>query len=136
MITKPRISPAIIELGLIQENKTMARQKKTAKPEDDLASFTLPSDEKERKKIRDIFYEMAGIQQLIKDRKEDLKGYIEALNGTYGIPKKIIPQVAKIVFDHNYDEVSEKNAAIELCYEGIMQSRDTSAQADVDDEAE
>jgi hypothetical protein len=102
----------------------------------DLANFTLPSDPKERKKIRDILYEMSGITQAIKDRREDLKSYAEVLNTTYNIPKKVIPKVAKIVFDHNFEDVASEHSAIELLYEGIMETNNPSGQVDKDEQEE
>ena len=102
---------------------------------EDLTSFTLPSDPKEKKKIRDIFYEMSGVQQKIKDAREDLKSYAEVLNKDYGIPKKIIPKIAKIVSEHNFEDVSAEHTAIEDTYEGIMSnsSDDTSSSASSED---
>lgn len=100
---------------------------------DDLMSFTLPSDPKEKKKIRDIFYEMSGVQQKIKDSREDLKGYVEVLNKDYGIPKKIIPKIAKIVSEHNFEDVSAEHSAIEDTYESIMNTNNDSTSQPEDD---
>lgn len=101
----------------------------------DSTTFTLPSNPADKKKIRDIFYEMAGLKQTIKDRQEDYKSYIEALQNDFGIPKKLIAKVAKIVYDHNFDEISEENSAIEYLYEGVMINSTTSKSVtDQDDE--
>jgi hypothetical protein len=96
--------------------------------------FTLPSDPKEKKKIRDIFYEMSGVQQEIKDAREVLKGFVTALNSDYGIPKKIIPKIAKIVSDHNFEDVSAEHTAIEDTYEAIMVSNNNDTTTSVSDE--
>jgi len=102
---------------------------------DDLATFSLPSNPADRKKIRDIFYEMAGLTQIIKDKKEDYKSYVEVLSNEYSIPKKLITKVAKIVYDHNYDDINEEHSAIELLYEGIMETN-VKSDASEDDEEE
>jgi archaellum component FlaC len=120
--------PVITEHGfnlIIQDIIQMAK-------DTDASSFTLPSNPADRKKIRDIFYEMAGITQTIKDRREDLKSYVEVLSNDYQMPKKLIPKIAKIVFEHNFDDISEEHSAIELIYEGIMGAGAT----DSDDESE
>lgn len=97
---------------------------------DDVISFSLPSNPADRKKIRDIFYEMAGLKQTIKDRQEDYKAYIDTLHNDYQIPKKLIAKVAKIVYDHNFDEISEEHSATEMLYEGIMVTTTTPSSND------
>jgi hypothetical protein len=114
---------------------TTTKDKNMAK-DSEISGFTLPSNPADRKKIRDIFFEMAGVQQAIKDRREDYKGYVEVLTETYQIPKKLISKVAKIVFDHNYEDVSEEHAGVELIYEGIMESPNDTAHAADSDESE
>lgn len=99
----------------------------------DLANFTLPSNPVDRKKIRDIFYEMSGINQFIKDKREDLKSYVEVLQNDYGIPKKVISKVAKIIEDQNYDDFSEEASAVETIYEVIMLNNTTSNDTASDD---
>ena len=102
-----------------------------------MTDFTLPSNPADRTKIKNIFYEMAGLKQTIKDRQEDYKSYIEVLQHDYNIPKKLIAKVAKIVQDHNYDEVNEEHSAIEMLYEGIMESNSTlSSDDEIDDESD
>jgi hypothetical protein len=106
---------------------------KTKKQDADLLSYSPPSDPKQRKEIRDIFYEMSGIQQMIKDRKDDLKGYVDTLTEKYNMPKKLIPKIAKIIEKHNFEEVAEEHSAIESTYEAIM-ANTTPAQSGEDDE--
>lgn len=102
----------------------------------DLANFTLPSNPVDRKKIRDIFYEMSGINQFIKDKREDLKSYVEVLQNDYGIPKKVISKVAKIIEEHNYEDFSEEASAVESIYEVIMLNKDASDSSDDDEQDE
>ncbi len=86
----------------------------------DDSSFSLPSDPAIRKKIRDVFYEIAGAKQFIQDKNEYIKDCVAVLHEEHHIPKKLIGKIAKIVFDHNYDEITEEHSMIETIYDGVM----------------
>lgn len=105
-----------------------------AKKDSDIDSFTLPSNPADRKKIRDAFYEISGAHQFIKDKREYIKDVVVMLHETYGMPKKLIPKIAKIVFEHNYAEVAEENSTLELIFESILESSDDSSSSSASDE--
>lgn len=91
----------------------------------DEASFTLPSSQADRKKIREVLNTIAGEYQMIDDRKASVKDTIEALHEEFKIPKKIIAKLAQTIHKHNYSDLSHESSVFELFYEGIVETPTT-----------
>lgn len=82
--------------------------------------YTLPSDPKERKKIRDAVYEMSGILQFMADKREQKKDIAKMLKEEYGLPPKVSNKMASVVFKHNYQNVLQESSTFELFYENVI----------------
>lgn len=102
---------------------------------DQSTGFSLPSNPAELRKIRNIFFEMSGLKQTIKDRQQDYKDFVETLSTEYDIPKKLIPKVAKIFAEHNYEDyIAEVDGVQQIC-EGLgLGSEDGASDTDSEDD--
>lgn len=83
-------------------------------------SFTLPSSQTDRDKIKKVLEECSGQLQMIDDKKLFIKEAIEALSEEYSIPKKTLNAVATSLFKNNYAELSHNSGMFELVYEGTI----------------
>lgn len=87
--------------------------------------FSLPSNPKDRKKIKDNIHEMAGHLQFIKDRRSAIKDIAAAMKEEFQLPPKVANKMAKTVFNHDYSEVQQESATFELFYENIIEIDNT-----------
>lgn len=93
----------------------------------DANEYVLPSDPKERKKIRDAVYQMSGALQFIADKREFMKDVAKGLKEEFNIPPKVANKMARTVFKHNYQEVLQESSAFELYFENVIGSGDTTS---------
>lgn len=93
-------------------------------------SFVLPSSQADRKKIKDLLHEITAQMQIISDRKEAIKDVVTAIHDEFKLPKKIINQLARTMFKHNYDDVTHDTSIFEIVYEGIVASNTNTNQND------
>lgn len=83
-------------------------------------SYVLPSNPEDRKKIKSLLQEISAQLQMIDDRKEAIKGVIDALHADFKIPKKISSKLARTLYKHDYDKVKEESDLITLFYEELV----------------
>lgn len=84
------------------------------------SSYVLPSNPEDRKKIKALLQEISAQLQMIDDRKEAIKGVIDALHADFKIPKKISSKLARTLYKHDYDKVKEESDLIALFYEELV----------------
>lgn len=82
----------------------------------------LPSNPDDRRKIRDAIYEISGVMQQIKDKRSFINDVKKDLKEKYGLPPKITTKMAKIVNEHNYQDVMAEVSALEVAYESLFET--------------
>lgn len=85
-------------------------------------NFVLPSSQEDRKRIRNMLYEITAQMQMISDRREAIKDIVDVIHEEFKLPKKIINQLARTLFKHNYEDVTHESTIFEIVYEGILAS--------------
>ena len=89
---------------------------------DKTEDYTLPSDPKDRKKIKDAIYEMSGVLQQMDDKRSFMKDIAKGLKEEYGLPPKVSAKMAKTVFKHNYKDVLAESSTFEVVYENLFET--------------
>jgi hypothetical protein len=83
-------------------------------------SFTLPSSEADRKKIKGAIAEIVGAMSFIDDKKSFIKDVVDGLAEEYKMPKGLAKKMANIVYKQSYEEVTAESSALELTYENLF----------------
>ena len=83
-------------------------------------SFSLPTSDADKKKLKDMLYEITAQMQMVADRKEAIKDIVDAIHSDFKLPKKIVNQLAKTLYKHDYDDVTHEASIFETVYEGIF----------------
>lgn len=84
------------------------------------STYVLPSNPEDRKKIKSLLQAISAQYQMIDDRRALIKDTIDALHADFKIPKKISAKLAKTLYNHNYDKVSEETELFKLFYEEVV----------------
>lgn len=84
------------------------------------STFVLPSNPEDRKKIKSLLLEISGQFQMIDDKKAYIKDVTDDLHEKFKMPKKLIGKLARTVYKHDYDKVSEESELFNLFYEEIV----------------
>ena len=85
-----------------------------------VSNYSLPSSPEDRKKIKAVLQDIAAQYQMIDDRRSFIKDALDGLHDTYKIPKKLSAKLAKTLYNHNYDKVSEETELFKLFYEEVV----------------
>ncbi|MCK9369615.1 hypothetical protein M0R04_06880 [Candidatus Dojkabacteria bacterium] len=96
----------------------MAYQKKKKQEN----SNTISSPE-ELKKFKQILVTITHYMQIVDDQREAIKDTIDEAAGEYGVDKKYIRKLAKVLFKHNYADIQEENSHFEFLYEALVGGR-------------
>ena len=81
---------------------------------------TVPSDPKERAKLKSMLAEMTKYLAESDKQKEYMKETATAIFGEFGIPKKTINQLARIMYKRNYADWQAENEDFEFLYEALI----------------
>lgn len=76
-------------------------------------------NEDQRKKVRDALEEAAGLMQMIKDKRDQIKDIIDYAHDESGITKKTLRQTATVRHKNNYLEAAAAASELELVYETL-----------------
>lgn len=87
----------------------------------DVNNYTLPSNPKDREKIKTMLDVVVGEMRMIDDRKTSIKETIAALHEEYAIPKKVLTKLARTMFKDDYQDVTYESEVFELFYEGVVE---------------
>jgi vacuolar-type H+-ATPase subunit D/Vma8 len=94
----------------------MAYQKK-AKKEENSNIITNPED---LKKFKQTLVTITHYLQLMEDNKDAISETIKESSETFGIDKKYVRKLAKVMFKHNYQDIQEENQHFEFLYEAMI----------------
>lgn len=83
-------------------------------------SFMMPSNPADRKKIRDLIFEMSGALQAIEDKRSFMKDVATAIQEEYQIPKKVTMKMARTVHKQNYREVEAEVDQFTTAFETLF----------------
>lgn len=83
-------------------------------------SFTLPSSEADRKKIKDAIHEIVAAMSFIDDKKSFINDVVNAMKDEYNMPKGLTKKMANIVYKQSYEEVTAEISTLELAYENLF----------------
>lgn len=92
--------------------------------EESTQEFTMPSDPKARKEIKDALHEMSGALQFIQDKREYIKDSAAVLEEKFQIPKKISTKMARVLHKHNYQDVAQEADQFSTVFETLFQEAD------------
>lgn len=98
-------------------------------------SFTMPSNPADRKKIRDLVFEMSGALQAIEDKRSFMKDVATAIQEEFEIPKKVTMKMARTVFKQNYREVEAEVDQFTTAFETLFAGT-TADEPDLDEHEE
>ena len=82
--------------------------------------FTMPSNEADRKKIKELLYEMSGALQAIADKRSFMKDTAEAMEKNYSLPKKVAMKMARTIHKDNYSAVSAESERFSIAFETLF----------------
>lgn len=86
----------------------------------------IPSNDADRKKIKDAISEMSGALQFIEDKREFIKDVCADLEGKYGIPKKLSKKLATVLHKNNYIDVNQDSEEFSTAFELLFGIEDDS----------
>lgn len=96
--------------------------------------YVLPSDPKERKKIKDALYEMSSYLQAIADKRSLITDTAKDLKEKYQLPVSVAKKMATTLHKHNYQDVQQESVVFETFYENLFETNnDSSGNTDSDD---
>jgi lysyl-tRNA synthetase class I len=84
------------------------------------ASYILPSNPEDRKKIKSQLQEIAAALHWIDDKKSYIKDVTDDLHAKFKIPKKMSSKLAKTLHKHDYDKQAEESDLFKLFYEEVI----------------
>ncbi len=96
----------------------MAYMKKVK--EENSNTITNPED---LKAFKQVLIALTDDLQIIEDRRECIKETIDEASGEYGVDKRHIRKLAKVMFKHNYQDIQEENEHFEFLYEAVVGGR-------------
>jgi hypothetical protein len=94
----------------------MAYQKK-AKKEENSNIITNPED---LKKFKQVLVTITHYLQLMDDNKNAISETIKEASEDFGIDKKYIRKLARVMFKCNYADIQEENQHFEFLYEAMI----------------
>lgn len=84
-----------------------------------MSSFILPTNDKDKKRIRDCMEEISNSYTRQAAERSFIKEAIEALSEDVDIPKKILAKAARVYYQQNMAQVVSEVEDIEALMESI-----------------
>ncbi len=78
---------------------------------------------KDMQALKVMIVEMTKCLQTMDSEREQLKDIAEAAEEKFGIKKKYINKVARVMFKHNYADLQSENTHFEDLYETIAEGK-------------
>lgn len=85
-----------------------------------ISEFRLPTDPADLARIKNAILEAATEQQMIEDRKANIKDIRDSVKDQYELPPSLFNKLVKAHHEHKYDEMTEEHSIFELVYESIL----------------
>ena len=92
----------------------------------------IPSDPKEREKMKGMLTEITHRLRQIDDNREAMKEIADEVVKTYGIQKKTVTKLARTMYKHNYADLQSENEHFEILYESLVEGKKTPLQQDLE----
>lgn len=83
----------------------------------------IPTNPADLQTMKSMVVEMTNCLQRIEDEKEQMKDIAEACEEKFGIQKKYMSKLARVMFKHNYSDLQTENEHFEYLYEAVMESK-------------
>lgn len=83
----------------------------------------IPTDPEALRAMKSMVVEMTDCLQRIEGEKEQMKDIAEACEEKFGIQKKYMSKLARVMFKHNYTDLQSENEHFEFLYEAVMESK-------------
>ena len=81
---------------------------------------------KEMQALKVMIVEMTKCLQTIDGEREQMKEIAEAAEDKFGIKRKYINKVARVMFKHNYADLQSENEHFEDLYETVAEGKKVS----------
>lgn len=85
----------------------------------------VPSDPKERDKMKGMLVEMTHRLREIDSTREALKEIADEVTKTYGLQKKTVNKLARTMYKHDYADIQAENEHFEILYETLVEGKKT-----------
>lgn len=85
----------------------------------------IPSNPKDRQKVKQMLSEMTHCLQRIEDERESFKDIAKAIVDEFGIKKKIINKLARTMYKHDYANQQAENEHFEFLYESLVEGKNS-----------
>ena len=89
-------------------------------------NMTVISNPKDLKALKDSIIEMTNSLQTIESEKEHMKDIADATEEKFGIKKKYLNKVARVMFKASYADLQSENEHFEDLYETIAEGKKVS----------
>ena len=83
-------------------------------------------NQKDMQALKVMIVEMTKCLQTIDGEREQMKEIAEAAEEKYGIKKKYLNKVARVMFKHNYADIQAENEHFEDLYETVAEGKKVS----------
>ena len=81
---------------------------------------------KDQQALKVMIVEMTKCLQTMDGEREQMKEIAEAAEEKFGVKKKYINKVARVMFKHNYADLQSENTHFEDLYESIAEGKKVS----------
>ena len=91
----------------------------------------IPSDPKERDKMKGMLTEMTHRLRQIDDNREAMKEIADEVIKTYGLQRKIVNKLARTMYKHDYADIQAEQEHFEILYETLVEGKKTPLEQDM-----
>lgn len=84
---------------------------------------SVPSNPKDRQKVKQMLAEMTHCYQRIDDEKEAAKDVAKTISEDFGIEKKLVNKLARTMYKHDYANVQAEHEHFEHLYEMLIEGK-------------
>lgn len=88
--------------------------------------FTMPSSDFDKKRIADAINEVVAQMQMIDDRRSHIKDIKDMLHDTFGMPKKVVADLAKARFKDAFEDMAAEGETFQDAYKALFGVEDNS----------
>jgi translation initiation factor IF-2 len=82
--------------------------------------YTVPTDPKQIKRIKDTLDNYVGEVRMMKDRQESIKEIKDFVKSELGMPVKLFVKLANAIEDEDYLAIATENSTFELLRETVL----------------
>ena len=88
-----------------------------------MSNIELPTDPKEKAKLKGMLSEMTHCLQRIDDEKEQKADIAGNIKDAFSLEKRQVNKLASVMYKHNYADIQAENEHFEYLYESLVEGK-------------